>query len=102
MRRWWSADECPWLMQTASTTGMNDESRAHSYWQAIERKSDDVLSLHIERSTGGYRIGRGDCPADIYDEVRSTVLQANIVLVQRLLHTIPPRQWSIPDTELSA
>jgi hypothetical protein len=51
---------------------------------------------------GGHRIGRGECPGEIYREVRTTVLQANAVLIQRLLRSMPPPRWSISQTELSA
>jgi hypothetical protein len=52
----------------------------------------DYLRCHgariIPSHQCGYRLGRGECPGDVYEEVRSTVLTAHAVLLKRLLRSM--------------
>ncbi len=53
----------------------------------------DYLRCHgarlIPSANCGYRLGRGDCPGEVYEAVRSTVLTAHAVLLKRLLRSMP-------------
>jgi hypothetical protein len=54
----------------------------------------DYLRCHGARIIAsvncGYRLGRGDCPGEVYEAVRSTVLTEHAVLLKRLLRSMPP------------
>jgi hypothetical protein len=53
----------------------------------------DVIRCHgpriIEAVTGGSRLGRGDCPGDVYKEVRLSVLTAHAALLKRFVGSMP-------------
>lgn len=71
--------------------------------------SDDLLGgLDYVRCHGariissercGYRLGRGECPGDVYEKVRSTVLTAHAVLLKRLLRSMPEHPLVNPQTD---
>lgn len=58
----------------------------------------DYLRCHgariIPSVNCGYRLGRGECPGDVYEDVRSTVLTAHAVLMKRLLRSMPANPLS--------
>jgi hypothetical protein len=53
----------------------------------------DYLRCHGARIIAsvkcGYRLGRGDCPGDVYEAIRSSVLTEHAVLLKRLLRSMP-------------